>query len=233
MPVEKPRKSGRGPRPFRATIVVGGVHGDHGAGFSKKSLPCRFSDRNPQDSSKIWQGWSWQESLLLRPPACQKPFLISRKPIVADCLSRFRRSYNHPLNGWSDQARSGLSPAVALSRGRRVYCQLHSLLRESPFRGFVSLFIPPCTEQESCHYQRIHISHVAPAICESLFSCPQLNWGFSLACSAHNQRTLPTHASGAFLWGFSGESVSCGRQIAFRNIAATFLRKAFRFKCPL
>ena len=146
MPVEKPRKSGRGPRPFRATIVVGGVHGDHGAGFSKKSLPCRFPDRNPQDSSKIWQGWSWQESLLLRPPACQKPFLTSRKPIVADCLSRFRRSYNHPLNGWFDQARSGLSPAVALSRGRRVYCQLHSLLRESPFRGFVSLFFMPPAE---------------------------------------------------------------------------------------
>ena len=28
------RESARGPQPFRTLIVVGGVHGDHGADFS-------------------------------------------------------------------------------------------------------------------------------------------------------------------------------------------------------
>ena len=40
----------------------------------KKSLPCRFCGRNPQDFSKIWRGWPWRWCLLPRPPACQKDF---------------------------------------------------------------------------------------------------------------------------------------------------------------
>ena len=45
----------------------------------KKSLPCRFHDRNPKDSSEIWRGWQWRGSLLPRPPACQKDFFDKLK----------------------------------------------------------------------------------------------------------------------------------------------------------
>jgi len=55
----------------------------------KKSLPCRFHDRNPKASSEICKGWQW--SLLPRPLACQKDF-FDRPNWAAVVAARFRCS---------------------------------------------------------------------------------------------------------------------------------------------
>ena len=60
--VKKPRESARGPKPFRALIVPGGVYGGDGAIFAEENPIFQSKNRflavsapeNPQDFSGNW-----------------------------------------------------------------------------------------------------------------------------------------------------------------------------------
>ena len=89
--VEKTQESAKGPQPFRFSIVVGGVYGDHAADFVHKIASLQILRPESRGFKQNLEGVAVAGEILPRPPACQKAFFdklrAAAQAALCFCLS--------------------------------------------------------------------------------------------------------------------------------------------------